>query len=203
MKNTTRSTLHPTWNHKPNVKQRHLCPSSAWVPQFHPTRNKPNMKQRHLWSFGGNFSRNSCRDCEPRMSLPGAATMLFHVGFGFIWGLRTSDLLPIKTPKNNTKIQSSQGLQVSFFQFFIFPLSSISFFVPFFSYVTLFFRIFFPRSPKTPKSNFTLICYFFDPMHLLSNKKQQIFYSSSFLEKWILLFPTFLPSRYCPFCLIV
>ena len=53
MKNTTRSALHPTWNHKPNVKQRLLGLSLAWAPQSQPTRNTPDMKRRHLW---GDFS---------------------------------------------------------------------------------------------------------------------------------------------------
>ena len=53
-----------------------------------PTRNTPGMKGRHLW---GIFSCNSCRDCEPQMSLPGAATMLFHARFVFIGGLGSSE----------------------------------------------------------------------------------------------------------------
>ena len=39
----------PNMNRKPNVEQQHLGPSSAWGPQFHPTRNTPDMK-RHLWA---------------------------------------------------------------------------------------------------------------------------------------------------------
>ena len=45
-----------------------------------PTMSTDTKHTRHETSpsLGAIFSCNSCRDCEPEMSLPRAATMLFH-----------------------------------------------------------------------------------------------------------------------------
>ena len=90
--NITRSALNPTWNHKPNVKQRLLGPSLHWGPQIppqcHPTRNTPDMKQRHLW---GDFqlqqlSRLQARDVPATCSNNVVSCgVWFHRGFVVLW----------------------------------------------------------------------------------------------------------------------
>ena len=78
----------------PNMKPQTHCettvlgPSIVWGPQSHPTRNTPDMKRRHPW---WDFQLQQLSRLQARDVLPDAATMLFHVGFGFIGGFWSSD----------------------------------------------------------------------------------------------------------------
>ena len=84
---------------KPNMKpqtQRETTASRSFITlgSTHSPYNVTRHETHPTWNnviFGAIFSCNNCRNCEPGMTLPRATTMLFHVGFGFIGGLWSSE----------------------------------------------------------------------------------------------------------------